>query len=251
MYVPHGGSGLPSSDGYRSGAYASTNPKALPCCPAGVASWRNASIMKRMRSTWLALMGGILLITLSVSAAFGAPPTSTDDESRGQTVAGFVHQLIFGQETPDEGPTDEEQEEEGEEGSQEEGSDELAEDEQQELVEEDEEADSHGACVSEVAHDKAGENDPEGAEYRNHGARVSEAARFLCWGLEVGDESDEESAETEAAQLDVADEEADDEARPGKSGKAKAHGKANAPGQQKAHSGDGPGNGGGLGRGGR
>src|SRR3990170_1928107 len=51
--------------------------------------------MHRLRSTWLALMGGALLITLSVSTAFGAPPTERDD-APGQTVASFVHELIFG-----------------------------------------------------------------------------------------------------------------------------------------------------------
>ncbi len=204
-----------------------------------------------MRSTWLALMGGILLITLSVSAAFGAPPTATDGENRGQTVAGFVHQLIFGQEAPDEDPTEDEQEQEDEEGSEEEDSEELSEDEPQEPVDEDQESDSHGECVSEVAHDKAGDNDAEGAEYRNHGARVSEAARFLCWGLEVGDESDEESADAGTAELEAADEEADDNAGPGTSGKANAHGKANAPGHHTPQPVTGPAIGAAPGRGGR
>lgn len=300
---------------------------ALPCCPAGVATWRIRSIMKRMRTTWMALMGGILLVTLSVSAAFGAPPTAADGQNRGQTVAGFVHELVFGQDTPDEDPTEEEQEEEvsdeesDEEDSEEDESDELVTDEEQEESEEEggEESDSHGACVSEIAHDKAGENDPEDAEYRNHGERVSEAARvtcwdtddeedadedvvedeeqeeseesdahgacvaeaahdkagendpedaeyrnhgarvseaalFLCWGLEVGDESDEEAAEVETDEVEATGDEVDDEVGPGKSGNAKANGQSSAPGQQNTRAGNGRGNGGnggGHGRGGR
>ena len=64
--------------------------------------------MQRLRSTWLALMGGVLLFTLSVSAAFGAGPS---EPNRGQTVAAFVHELIFGS---DEEADDETQQEEDE-----------------------------------------------------------------------------------------------------------------------------------------
>ena len=52
--------------------------------------------MQRFRSTWLALMGGALLIVLSVSAAFGANPSGTAEGTRGQTIAAFVHDLVFG-----------------------------------------------------------------------------------------------------------------------------------------------------------
>ena len=120
--------------------------------------------MQRLRSTWLALMGGALLVTLSVSAAFGAPPNDTDGP-RGQTIAGFVHELVFGsdEETDDDALVNEDEEED----------EELAE----ELVTEDEVVDgqvagSHGECVSDEASDKTDETETDG----NHGAVVSEAA---------------------------------------------------------------------------
>jgi hypothetical protein len=147
----------------------------------------DVSVMKRLRTTWLALMGGALLVTLSLSAAFGAPPPATDDGPKGLSVSGFVHQLIFGEEAPDGDPEQEEEQEDNSET-------ELEENQQlEELVVEDGEPGSHGACVSEVAHDKAGENDPEGADYANHGERVSEAARDTCW--EDEDEEDPEVVE--------------------------------------------------------
>jgi hypothetical protein len=207
--------------------------------------------MQRLRSTWMALIGGILLVTLSISAAFGAPP-SGDDAPRGQTVAGFVHELVFAEEAPDEEPQQEEEEEQEEE----------LEEELEEQQLNGEESDSHGACVSEVAHDKAGENDPEDAEYANHGERVSEAARFLCWGFEVGADEDPEAEEEE--EEEESDAGSTTTAGPGRSGDAGAHGKANAPGQQQVRAsapntsfvpaaarGGGNGNGNGQGRGGR
>ena len=51
--------------------------------------------MERFRNTWLAIVGGAILVTLSVSAAFGAAPSGASDGTRGQTIAGFVHGLIF------------------------------------------------------------------------------------------------------------------------------------------------------------
>ena len=51
--------------------------------------------MERFRNTWLAIVGGAILVTLSVSAAFGAAPSGASDSTRGQTIAGFVHGLIF------------------------------------------------------------------------------------------------------------------------------------------------------------
>ncbi len=51
--------------------------------------------MHRLRSTWFALIGGAILVTLSVSAAFGSAPSSSADGTRGQTIAGFVHGLLF------------------------------------------------------------------------------------------------------------------------------------------------------------
>ncbi|MEO6579101.1 MAG: hypothetical protein ABIO99_09430 [Candidatus Limnocylindria bacterium] len=51
--------------------------------------------MQRFRNSWLALVGGAILVTLSVSAAFGSAPSASADGTRGQTIAGFVHGLLF------------------------------------------------------------------------------------------------------------------------------------------------------------
>ncbi|MGH2444543.1 MAG: hypothetical protein ACRDGD_00660 [Candidatus Limnocylindria bacterium] len=180
--------------------------------------------MQRFRGRWLAMMGGILLLTLSVSTAFGADPAQ--GENRGQTISAFVHELLFGANEPEE-ELEDESELEGEEAIETEESDthgacvsevaqsdavggrnenhggavseaarvtcrEDAEGEEEEPIEEeplDEEASSHGACVSEVARDKnaiGGKND-------NHGGAVSEAARETCWETDEGVEAGEPS----------------------------------------------------------
>ena len=51
--------------------------------------------MHTFRRSWLALLGGILLLALSVSAAFGAKPSGAES-NRGQTVATCVHDVVFG-----------------------------------------------------------------------------------------------------------------------------------------------------------
>src|SRR6187455_3391022 len=56
--------------------------------------------MHKFRSTWLALIGGAFLVTLSISAAFGADPAD-ETSNRGQTIAGFVHDLVLGDNAPD------------------------------------------------------------------------------------------------------------------------------------------------------
>jgi hypothetical protein len=131
--------------------------------------------MQRFRSTWLALAGGALLIVLSVSAALGAAPAHTREATRGQTIAAFVHELVFG---ADEAPEDEAELEE-EELDQEDADALLDPVELDEELEDEvtEEADAHGECVSEVA------QDPEaiGGENENHGGAVTEAARVTCW----------------------------------------------------------------------
>ena len=63
--------------------------------------------MHTFRRSWLALFGGILLLVLSVSAAFGAKPSGAES-NRGQTVAAFVHDVVFGDQTDaDEDESDE------------------------------------------------------------------------------------------------------------------------------------------------
>lgn len=184
--------------------------------------------MERFRSTWLALIGGALLIALSVSAAFGAPPASTQDETRGQTIAGFVHELVFGTDEeeppvaedelecdletdpecevpeecdsvtgPDEcEPVDEECDPETDaeacevEEDAEEDADEEADDEDGEEAD----GNAHGQCVAEEASDKSDETEEDG----NHGSVVSEAARDTCWTTgEDSEETDEEAADDE------------------------------------------------------
>ena len=139
--------------------------------------------MRRFRTHWLALLGAMLLLSLSMSSAFGAHPTHADN--RGGAVSAFVHELLFG--------TDDEQGEEEEGDSDEdldEDSDEDSDDEEQdeELLGED--GDNHGQCVSEIARDHllVGAND-------THGWAVSEAARETC--RDDGDEDATEDSDEE------------------------------------------------------
>src|SRR5688500_16510272 len=153
--------------------------------------------MQKLRSTWLALMGGAFLVALSVSAAFGAPPTGTD-APRGQTVAAFVHELVFGadESTDADELVNETEDEADEEGS--EGDEELAEEllVEEELVEDGEVFDSHGECVAEEASDKTDETEADG----NHGAVVSEAAH-TCPADEATEEVTEEVVEEETERV--------------------------------------------------
>jgi hypothetical protein len=177
--------------------------------------------MQRLRSTWLALMGGVFLVTLSVSAAFGAAPSGTVDGTRGQTIAAFVHSVVFGndEETDDEvvdeddTDTDTDEDESTEDDSEvidsggeitdPETTDELDETEDTDETDEDtedstrevpEEFANHGECVSAAAHDDEGlEAD---SDTKNHGEWVSQNARYTCWGLEVpGDDTEEETTD--------------------------------------------------------
>jgi hypothetical protein len=146
--------------------------------------------MQRLRGSWLALLGAALLVLFSVSVAMGSDPATNDN--RGQSIAGFVHSLIFGEETPDEVTTgDEADEEEDEAAEDEETSDEdAAEEEEQDG---DVSGAEHGACVSEIA-----QSDEVGGENDNHGGAVSEAARETCWE----DPSDEETTDPEDEQTE-------------------------------------------------
>lgn len=193
--------------------------------------------MHRLRSTWFALIGGAILVTLSVSAAFGSAPSSSADGTRGQTIAGFVHGLLFDGGTLTDGEGSEtcdfdEESEESESGASAEESPECEADDNdcdveeptadapagsfgavlesedceadddgtdEEQAEEDEDASdgTHGACVREVAHDK----DAVGGKNDNHGGAVSEAARETCREDESeasDDDGDVKSAESEA-----------------------------------------------------
>ena len=141
------------------------------------------------RSVWLALAAGALLLTLSVSSAFGADPPD-GDPNRGQQVSDFVHDLVFGdQDSGDEDSAPDEDTPEDEETE-----DESTEEEQEATDEESADApDNHGQCVRVVA------MDPEavGGPNENHGGAVSEAARETCW--EDSDSEDSEDVESDDA----------------------------------------------------
>lgn len=159
--------------------------------------------MSRLRTHLMALLGGAILLTLSVSSALGH--ASSGDfgggaTNHGQAVSAFVHGLVFG----DEDAAEDEPVDEGDTDADEETADEDADSEESEQG-------SHGACVSEVAH-----SDAVGGWNNNHGGAVSEAARVTCWE-EPFDEEPTDGDSTE----DVADESAVDsdasDAGPGKS----------------------------------
>jgi hypothetical protein len=137
--------------------------------------------MARFRTHWLALLGGALLLALSVSSAFGAKPVG-DDPNRGQQVSTFVHELVFGNEEPEEQPDEEEVDEDEVVETDEEvvDEDEVVETDEEVVDEEPVTGAEHGACVAAVA------QDPElvDGDNENHGGAVSLAARFTCWGLE-------------------------------------------------------------------
>ena len=66
--------------------------------------------MRRFRTQWLALFGALVILSLSLSTAFGARPTGTNEEGApnfGQQVSSFVHAL---QDSDEECETDEDTE---------------------------------------------------------------------------------------------------------------------------------------------
>ncbi len=195
---------LRHSIGHHWARSASTNSIRRPAQFRGVATWEHKSIMQRLRSTWLALVGGAFLVTLSISAAFGASPQDSTDGTRGQTVASFVHEVVFGaDEDADEELTEPETDQDldedlDEEDGNEDVDEDLDEDADEDLDEDpqvNEDANAHGECVSEIAKTK-----PEADSEENHGTVVSEAARETCW--ESG-AADEDLTEDEAAEGDA------------------------------------------------
>ena len=148
-------------------------------------------------------MGGLLLVALSVSSVFAARPSATEDGTRGQQIAAFVHELVFGsndeEETPDETQDQTEEEEQLQDDEQlEEDVEESEEDTSEDVEESDTDASAHGQCVSEEASDKSDEDYTLDPEFTNHGAFVSYAARVTCW--QTGDE--DETTDEEDAVLD-------------------------------------------------
>lgn len=130
------------------------------------------------------MMGGVLLITLSVSVAFGARPAATLDSPPGESIAEFVHGLIF---SPDDPESEPDTGDAGVLGDPEEDPDEDG---------------SHSECVSEIA-----ESDAVGGPNDNHGGAVSEAARETCPHTDddedVVEDDDEDVVEDEVVEGEV------------------------------------------------
>jgi hypothetical protein len=184
--------------------------------------------MQRFRNVWVALAGGALLVTLSISAAFGADPVDSEG-NRGQTIAAFVHELVFGanDQADDEVNEDEDTDTDTEEDETDEDPSEVidsggeitdpdtteedeTEDTESSTREVPEEFANHGECVSAAAHDDEGLEAE--SDTKNHGEWVSQNARYTCWGLEVPGEDAEEEATDESADeadADVAEADAD------------------------------------------
>lgn len=154
--------------------------------------------MQRMRSIWLALVGGAVILAFSVSAALGAPPTEADGP-RGQSISAFVHELVFGSE--DQTDEDEVVEEDEEDVSDEDLTDEEEGDTADSERQVPEEFANHGECVSEAAQDTEGF---EASGATNHGEWVSTHARYDCWGLEPPDAQDQEASVDEEGDTESA-----------------------------------------------
>src|SRR5690606_32414736 len=82
-YFPHAPLRLACSVGHRPGVYRAQLSHGARAAPRRRQDGGSVPIMQRLRSTWMALMAGALLITLSVSAAFGADPVA-EKANRGQ-----------------------------------------------------------------------------------------------------------------------------------------------------------------------
>jgi hypothetical protein len=223
--------------------------------------------MRRFRTQWLALFGALVILSLSLSSAFGARPIKADGESLtfGQQVSAFVHSLQSadqdGDEDQDEDPAeecdtdedpssdeaDESEDEAGDGGgtdacdTNEDADGDVDQDDSDEDPEDSEESEdsgdtapsNHGQCVAEVAHD------PEAVgENGTHGWAVSEAARVTCW-QEFADPdnagTDEGSDEPEGTEANTDD----SEAAQGEADSAKPHGKSADAHQRKEDRGSG------------
>jgi hypothetical protein len=137
--------------------------------------------MSRFRTHWLALLGGVALLSLSISSVLGNSPAS-GDPNRGQQVSTFVHQLLAGDEQSDEqSDEDADQDEDTNEDSDEQSGEDGA-----------GQPDNHGACVSKVAMNP----DEVGPPNDNHGGAVQQAARVDCWEELSGDEGADGEAPT-------------------------------------------------------
>ena len=166
------------------------------------------------------MLGALVVLSLSLSSAFGAKPTSADGEAApnfGRQVSDFVHGLQDSdEESNEESDEDEDSEEDTDEDTEEDPAEDTeedpAEDTEEDPAEDTEEdpdeepadesaaaANSHGKCVSEVAH-----SDDVGGPNENPGGAVSFAARITCWlpfadeGADTGDEDPAEVTNEDA-----------------------------------------------------
>jgi hypothetical protein len=182
--------------------------------------------MSRFRTHLMALLGGAMLLALSVSGALGH--ASSGDfgggaKNHGQAVSAFVHSLVFGDEdAAEEEPADDGDADADAEDTDTEDTDTEDADTDEETVDEDAdfeegEQGSHGACVSEVAR-----SDEVGGENENHGGAVSLAARETCWEDPAEEPTDGEATDGDATDESAVDADASD-AGPGKS--KSAHGR--------------------------
>ncbi len=190
--------------------------------------------MSRFRTHLMALLGGAMLLALSISGALGH--ASSGDfaggaRNHGQTVSDFVHSLAFGdedaaeEEPADDGDADADSEDVDTEDTDTEDTEDTEDtdaddtedtDTDEETVDEDADSEdgeqgSHGACVSAVAH-----SDEVGGKNENHGGAVSEAARVTCWEDPAEEPTDGDTTEDESTDESAVDADASD-AGPGKS----------------------------------
>ena len=172
--------------------------------------------MNPFRKNVLVLFGAALLVALSVSSALGAKPTGSDSGPRGQTISGFVHALIAGDQevTVDESPADEAPADEAP-ADEETSSDEDTSNEEDSTPADEDTSDSssdanaHGKCVAEIAQNP----DEVGGDNENHGGAVRLAARETCWDGAADTAAGNVQAETTARQEAAAARAAAKEAR--------------------------------------
>jgi hypothetical protein len=218
--------------------------------------------MRRFRTHWLAVFGALVILSLSLSSAFGArPPAVSHDETTnvGQQVSTFVHSLLAGdeedgdqdeseecdtdsdEETGDEETGDEEtgDEETGDEetGDEETGDEETGDEETGDCAGGTEDGDSDEGSDDEDSEEQESQNHgqcvsgvahgDETGENGTHGWAVSLAARVTCWLEALADENGDEDSD-ESEDTDVTAAAAD-----------KPHGKSEAAQQRKADRGSG------------
>jgi hypothetical protein len=225
--------------------------------------------MRRFRTHVLAVFGALVILSLSLSSAFGARPPVSDDETTnvGQQVSTFVHSLLAGEQEEDgdqdeseecdtdsdedvdsdEGTGDEEtgdgtgDEETGDEetGDEETGDEETGDEETGDCDEGAEDEDADEESEDEDADEQESQNHgqcvsavaqgDEAGENGTHGWAVSLAARVTCWLEALADENADEDAGD-------GDEDAADESE---ATSEKPHGKSEAAHQRKADRGSG------------